>query len=962
MTNTSSSIYHNRILEYIQSLRNSEQLGGQVTAYDFQAPLRGKSCDFPDGLSKSVEQIFLELGINKLYSHQSDAINAIRRGEHVVISTPTASGKSLIYNLPFFDHFTTDPTSRAFYVFPLKALTQDQLKGFEKWAGHMDQDGPTAAVYDGDTSAYHRRKIRRKLPNVVMTNPEMLHLAFLPHHFNWGNFFSGLKLVVIDEVHTYRGLLGCHMAQVMRRLIRICRLYGACPTFVFASATIGNPGHLARQLTGLNVQAFENNGAPQGGRHMVMMDPTNGPAQTAILLLKAAMARKLRTIVYTQSRKLAELIALWVKQRSGRFADKISVYRAGILSDERRKIESDLRQGKLLAVVSTSALELGIDIGDLDLCILVGYPGSIMAARQRGGRVGRKGQDSAVIMLAGQDGLDQYFIANPDAYFKGEPETAVINPYNDVVLRAHLICAASELPFALDEPWISHKWVSTWVRRMEEGGDLLRTADGRYIHASAKRPHHKVDLRSAGDRFQLFHGEALLGEVNAFRLHRDTHVGAIYLHQGQTYLVQSVILSQKRVSLKPVKVDYHTRTRTHSNVDILDIYESLYIKNTRVCFGKVKVTDHVIKYLRVQNRSGRILDQTDLNVAPSIFITDSIWLELGSGVCTRTIQQGYDLLGALHAAEHAAIGIMPLIILADRNDLGGLSTPFHPQSESAAIFIYDGIAGGAGLSRQAYHQVLPLIDRTIEMIARCQCEKGCPACIHSPKCGSGNHPVDKDGARYLLENIHQCTIIDKPKPIQLAPVHLEKTSPIIADHFGVFDLETQRSAKQVGGWHKAHHMRVSCGVVYDSATDTYDVYMEDQVDQLIEHLKRFDAVVGFNSKQFDYNVLTGYSDFDFSTFLSIDLLELVHKQLGFRLSLDHLAEQTLNLKKSGSGLDALEWWKEGKIQKIIDYCKKDVRITLDLYLHLRDKGYLIYRQKSGERYRIPINMMQAFNL
>lgn len=958
MINTRGGHAQNRILEYIQSLRKSERLGPQVKAYDFTPKRHGELRRIPDDLSSSMGKLLLKSGINKFYSHQLEAINAIGKGEHVAISTPTASGKSLIYNLPFLKAFSKDPATRAIYVFPLKALTQDQLTTFQAWAQHMDQGGPDSAVYDGDTSAYRRRKIRQNPPNVIMTNPEMLHLGLLPHHSKWGDFFRRLKLVVIDEVHTYRGLFGCHMAQVLRRLLRICRLYGAQPTFVFTSATIGNPGSLAQHLTGLRVRAIEQSGAPQGGRHMVLMDPFDGPAQTAILLLKAAMARQLRTIVYTQSRKLAELITLWVQQRAERFADKINVYRAGLLAEERRQIESDLKSGKLLAVVSTSALELGIDIGDLDLCLLVGYPGSIMATRQRSGRVGRKGQDSAVIMLAGQDGLDQYLIANPDTFFNGPPESAVINPTNEVVLSAHLVCAAAELPFAVDEEWISEKEVAQTLARMEENGSLLRSADGRFVHAPVKRPHRKVDLRSAGDRFQLFHENTIVGEVNAFRLYRDTHAGAIYLHQGQSYIVQHVNEAEKSVFLKPAHVDYYTRVRTWSNVDIIEINNYKYINNTKVCIGKVKVTDQVTGFVRIHTRTGRTLDRTDLDVPPSIFVTESIWFELGDLQCTRVVEKGFDLLGALHAAEHAAIGILPLIILADRNDLGGLATPFHQQSDSAAIFIYDGIPGGAGLSRQAYRQVNRLIESAVDVIARCKCEKGCPACIHSPKCGSGNRPMDKNGARYLLQSILKPAEPDSRefKPIHVAKLTSQTESLFQAGYFGVFDLETQRSAKQVGGWHMAHKMRISCGVVYDSHTDDFDVYMENQVDQLVDHLKRFDVVVGFNSKRFDYKVLSGYCDFDFMTLPSIDLLELVHHQLGFRLSLDHLAEQTLNLNKSGSGLDALRWWQTGEIQKIVDYCKTDVRITLELFQHLRKYGYLIYRHKNGERFRIPIKL------
>ncbi len=950
----------NPIQEYIQALIKAQHLGAEVAAHDYKASRPGDLHNISECCTPRSQSLLSSLGIRHLYSHQQVALEAIQQGEHVVVSTPTASGKSLIYNLSLFDLCLKDPTTRAIYVFPLKALTQDQLKTFEKWSLATGSKGPSAAVYDGDTSDYRRRKIRRDPPNVVMTNPEMLHLALLPHHDKWGAFFGGLKLVVIDEVHTYRGLLGCHMAQVLRRLIRICGFYGARPKFVFSSATIANPGDLAAQLTGLKVRSIDGNGAPIGGRHSVLMDPSEGPAQTAISLLKAAMARELRTIVYTQSRKLAELLTLWVQQRAGRFADKISVYRAGLLPEERRRIESDLKSGKLTAVVSTSALELGIDIGDLDLCILVGYPGSIMAARQRGGRVGRKGQDSAVIMLAGQDSLDQYFINNPHQFFKGRAETVVVNPYNEVVLNAHLVCAAAELPIASKDPYISSRKIKSAVRELEVKGKLLRSADGRYLHSPVRRPHHKVDLRSAGGRYQLWHGDSPIGEVNEFRLYRDTHVGAIYLHQGQTYAVQRIKRDEKRVYLVPSQVDYHTRVRTDSDVDIVGIYEHKYLNNNIVYIGRVKVTDQVTGYTKVHTRTGKILDQVELEVPPSVFTTDSIWFEIDNEQCSHTMAQGYDLLGTLHAAEHATIGIMPLIILADRNDLGGLATPFHPQTGTAVVFIYDGIPGGAGLSRQAYRHADRVIRNAVDVIERCECEKGCPACIHSPKCGSGNQPMDKLGARFLLNSIIKPDKTRVRKDVK-AKIHIPSTpsaSETIGEnpHFGVFDLETQRSAKEVGGWHMAHRMRVSCGVIYDSRSDRYDVYMEDQVDQLIDHLKRFDAVVGFNSRRFDYQVLTRYSDFDFNSLPTIDLLERIFQQLGFRLSLDHLAQHTLNLNKSGSGLDALEWWQSGEIEKLVEYCKLDVRITLDLYLYARTKGYLIYQQKSGDRFRVPLDI------
>ncbi len=950
----------NPVLEYIQSLRESDNLGRDVAAYEEIKGQSGQTQPIVD-VAPRLRRGLRHLGIERLYTHQIEAIEAIRRGQHVVISTPTASGKTLIYNTAIFEAISNATDARALYVFPLKALTQDQLKSFRSWSDAFGDPAPTAAVYDGDTSDYRRRKIRQDPPNVIMTNPEMLHLALLPHHDKWNTFFRRLELVVIDEVHTYRGLLGSHMAQLLRRLQRICRFYGATPRFVLASATIGNPADLTERLTGLEAQTIENSGTARGNRHMVLMDPSEGPAHTAIQLLKAALARNLRTIVYTQSRKMAELISLWAQQRSGRFAKFISVYRAGLLPEARRRIEADLKDGKLLAVVSTSALELGIDVGDLDVCILVGYPGSIMATLQRSGRVGRKGQPSAVIMLAGQDALDHYYIANPKAFFSAKPEQAIVNPYNPVVLSSHLECAAAELPFINDERMLTEAPVAKAVADLELSGRLLRSADGRYLHALKKRPHLDINLRSAGRRFRLLVEEAVVGEVNDFRLYRETHPGAVYLHQGQTYRVEKVDEKGGCVVLEPAQVSYYTRIRADSDVDILDVIEEKYIGNIKCCFGNIRVTDQVTGYVRIDIRTGRIQARIDMNVPPSVFTTESLWFEIDGRVITAVTEGGHDLLGALHAAEHATIGIMPLTVLADRNDIGGLATPFHHQVGKATIFVYDGIPGGAGLCREAFRECDQLLAQAQAVMTRCGCDIGCPACIHSPKCGSGNDPMDKFGAIDLIKRMLQSTKPAKTKANQTKrtsakrmPEPQSRRRPNL--NFGVFDLETQRSAQEVGGWQNAHRMKLSCGVVYDSRQDDYTVYLEDQVDQLIEHLQRFDQVVGFNSKRFDYHVLTGYSDMDFMSLPSVDLLELVHRQLGFRLSLDHLAEQTLQVKKSGSGLDALRWWQAGEMDKIIRYCRKDVEITRDLFLFARDNGYLIYRQKSGDRFRVPIQL------
>jgi DEAD/DEAH box helicase domain-containing protein len=491
------------IKEYIQSLIASKRLGDQVVHHMVIS-------EHPPSLSKpekpwpeQINYIIKSAGIHDLYQHQADAVDLIRSGRHLVVATPTASGKTLIYNLPVLENVLKNPVSKALYIFPLKALAQDQMRTFKEMTENAGQIKPTIEIYDGDTTAWHRKRIREAPPNILLTNPEMIHLSLLAHHRKWADFFSGLDMVVVDEVHTYRGIMGSHMAQVFRRLRRICSFYGADPTFIFCSATVSNPSQLSQQLTGLTVDTITKSGAPMGAKHIVFMNPVQGPAQTAILLLKAALHRGLRTIVYTQSRKLTELIAIWAGSQSGAFADRISAYRAGFLPEERREIEARLAKGELLAVISTSALELGIDIGDLDLCLLVGYPGSVVATWQRGGRVGRSGQDSALILIAGEDALDQYFMRHPKEFIKREPEAAVVNPYNPDILSKHLVCAAAELPLKSDEPFMAHETVKKTALNLEFNGKLLRSQDGKEIYSSRRAPHRHVNLRGTGSQYNI---------------------------------------------------------------------------------------------------------------------------------------------------------------------------------------------------------------------------------------------------------------------------------------------------------------------------------------------------------------------------------------------------------------------------------------------------------------------------
>jgi len=1000
----------NDIKEYIQSLLSSKRMGNQVV-YHTVLPNHPAQVSKPEKpWPQIIDRMIQSAGIRDLYRHQADAIDFIRSGRHLVVATPTASGKTMIYNLPVLENILKNPDSKALYIFPLKALAQDQLRTFEALIKHNKEVKPKIAIYDGDTSAWYRKRIRESPPNILLTNPEMIHLSMLPHHQKWADFFCNLDMVVVDEVHTYRGIMGSHMAQVFRRFQRICSFYGADPTFVFCSATVSNPAQLTEQLTGLKVETITKSGAPLGKKHVVFINPVQGPAQTAILLLKAALHRGLRTIVYAQSRKLTELIAIWAGSQSGPYAQRISAYRAGFLPEERREIEAKLAKGDLLAVISTSALELGIDIGDLDLCLLVGYPGTVVATWQRGGRVGRSGQDSTLVLIAGEDALDQYFMRHPEDFLNREPEAAVINPHNTEIMSRHIICAAAELPLKSNEPFLQDEYVEKAVLDLEGSGALLKSGDGTEFYSSRLAPHRHVDLRGTGNRFNIVSNTTgkSKGEIDEFRAFKETHPGAIYLHKGDTFLVNTLDLDTKTVKVSRAKVDYYTRVRSEKNTEILEIYDTKEILNTICYFGQLKVTDQVMGYEKWRIHAKKKLSIMPLTLPPLIFETEGLWFKIPVQIQRQAEAQYLHFMGGIHAIEHAAIGIFPLLVMADRNDLGGISTVLHPQVGSASVFIYDGVPGGAGLNRQAFKKAAELIENTFKVIRACPCETGCPSCVHSPKCGSGNRPIDKASAIFLLDKListrdaampvtypadtwskekefrplervasfqKKKTVMDRGKRSAGHKGRLRKRmlarcrafkeacktsstaqAPVKASdsRFCIFDIETQRSAQEVGGWHRADLMKMSCAVLYDSKKDQYFEFLDDQVDQLIEHFKKCDLVVGFNVKRFDFRVLAGYSDFNFEELPTLDILEDVHNRLGYRLSLDHLAKVTLGQKKTADGLQALQWWKQGRIREIIDYCKKDVEITRDLFLYGQKNGYLLFQNKDKKTVRIPV--------
>jgi len=958
------------VAEYLAALKMSGKFGPQVVAHRTVAPLPATTAP-PDLLAPELQHLLSDMGVQALYTHQEAAITPILAGSHTVVATPTASGKSLIYTLPVFQTLLRNPVAKALYLFPLKALAQDQFKTVETLWQFLPEtlrgSQRAAAIYDGDTSGYQRKKIRATLPPILITNPDMLHLSLLPYHDRWGHFWANLRHVVIDEVHTYRGVFGSHVAWVLRRLRRICALYGADPTFILASATIGNPGEHARLLLDAPVVEVTRSGAGNAARHVLLLNPLDSAAASAVQLLDAAISRGLRTIVYCQSRKMTELITIWTEQRLKEHKGVIASYRSGFLPEERRAIEERLAAGSLLGVISTSALELGIDIGNLDICILVGYPGSMMATWQRAGRVGRNGQESLMVLLGHEDALDQHFMRHPEDFFTRPVEPVTINPDNPHIAGPQMVCAAAELPLTGVDPLLQTGQSAALVDSLTKAGQLLQSADGTTWFSPQHYPQRQVNLRGGGATLAILAQphRRLLGEVDPHRALRECHPGAIYLHMARTYHVDSLDLEGREILVAPVKPAYFTRVLTEKTTEILAVRNSIPYGPTRVHFGTLRVTERITGYHKIAQGSLRIIARVPLNLPPQIFETEGFWIEIPRWLQEQATAARLHFMGGIHAMEHAIIGLMPLLVLCDRNDLGGISHPWHHQVAGPAVFVYDGYAGGMGLTAKAFAAMARLLEQTRHLVAACPCDFGCPSCVHSPKCGSGNRPIDKQACLYLLEQLHT------PQPGRPLPTNRSVSlgtprppSPHPTDfpaNFGVFDVETQKSAQEVGGWHRADLMRISVAVLYENAGQRFTHFTEKTIGELIERLFRLDLVVGFNNKRFDNKVLSAYTAHDLGLLPSFDLLEAITGQLGYRLSLNRLAEKTLNVQKEGDGLEALRWFKQGEMEKLAAYCQKDVEITRNLFLFGLRQQHLLFQNKAGQVVRLPVDFSRSIS-
>jgi len=930
-----------RIVDY---LKNSKF--GQSVVYEKEIDSRPAYTEKLDIIESDIIRGALEdIGFESLYTHQAESYQAVKDGKNVVVTTPTASGKTLCYNIPVIEEIYHNRNVRAIYFFPLKALGHDQKRGLDEFLSEIPLGGGIdVVVLDGDTDKKTRRKIQSNPPNIIITNPDILHYALLSGLKGWGEFLKGVKYIVVDELHVYRGIFGSHVYNLFARFLRLFNDV----QIISCSATIENPVELAEGIFGRDFVHINKSGAPSGKKHFIMFNPEKSPQGLAGYLVKTNLESGLKTICFTKSRKQTEMIYSRLITRDSGYASQVSSYRAGFLPEERREIERDFAEGRLKAVVSTSAFELGIDIGGVDSTVLVGYPGSMMSLWQRAGRSGRHNNDSLIMMIAGNDALDQYYIKHPEKLFGENFESVPLDKDNEVINEKHVICAAYEKPLSRDEEY--YKANAKLVKRLSDKSILFEDIDSGEFVTLMDYPYKNIDLRMAGDSYTIHSGNMIIATASGRRAYMENFKGAVYLHRGSQFVVSRIDRAKKEIQVEPFNGNYFTVPLTDKQTMITEKIEEELEHGYKKLFCSLQVTEKLTGYSKISTRTGEKIQDVDLDEDPVQFVTKGLCLVIPNALRKEIEDDGFNFMGSIHALEHALISMIPTFILSSRDDIGGISYPMHPQIKSPAIFIYDGYPGGIGINKRMYPNMKELIIRTREHVEACDCEVGCPACIYSPKCGSGNYPLDRDGAVFLMKRLIEGGFLfgeDSDKEI--------KEINNRTDHTLVFDLETKHSADDVGGWKNSDRMGVSVGVLYCMETDEYEVYTEDKVNAMIDRIEGAKAVIGFNHINFDLKVLSGYRKVEPKSTIMFDLLLDVRDVTGKRFSLDNLAGPTLNAQKSADGLQALEWYKEGRIDLITEYCKKDVEVTKDLYLFGRDNGYVIANTRNGSKVKIPVN-------
>ncbi len=733
-------------------------------------PRTARFADWPAWVPDDVRGAFVAAGITRPWQHQAAAADAAHTGHHVVLATGTASGKSLAYQLPALAAIRASRGARGergagvLYLAPTKALAHDQLATVAGLGLDV-----RAATHDGD-SPREQREWTRDFGEYVLTNPDMLHRSLLPGHARWASFFASLEYVVVDECHHYRGVFGAHVAHVLRRLRRVCAMYGASPTFVLASATVSDPEVAAGRLTGLPVEAVTADHSPRGQVSLLLWEPPfvshageNGaPVRRAASsevadLLADLVAEDVRTLAFVRSRRGAEQVALTAAELLAEvdpsLPSRVAAYRGGYLPEERRALESSLRRGELTGLAATNALELGIDISGLDAVLIAGFPGTRAALWQQVGRAGRGAQDALGILVARDDPLDTYLVSHPEALIGRPVEATVFDPTNPYVLGPHLCAAAQEAPLTEDDLPLFGPTAREVVDRLVESGLLRKRARG-WFWTDRRRASDLADIRSTGGaQVQLIESSTgrVIGTVDGASAHGTAHPGAVYVHRGETWLVDSLDLDEHVAVMHPADPDYSTSAREVTDITVLAEREHRDWGACRLSLGEVDVSHQVVSFLRRRQPGGEVLGEEPLDLPERSLRTTAVWWTVPADLLAESGLAAADLPGAAHAAEHCSIGLLPLFATCDRWDIGGVSTALHSDTGRLTVFVHDGHPGGAGFAERGFHAAHEWLTATREAIAGCECESGCPSCIQSPKCGNQNNPLDKPGAVALLD-------------------------------------------------------------------------------------------------------------------------------------------------------------------------------------------------------------------
>ena len=728
----------------------------------------GRPRSWPNWAEPDVIRAFTERGINDPWSHQAAAADLAHAGRHVVVSTGTASGKSVAYQLPVLNALATDPRARVLYLSPTKALGHDQLRAAHALTAaipRLHDVAPTA--YDGDSPPEIRRFARER-SRWLFSNPDMIHVSILRNHARWAVLLRGLRYVVVDECHYYRGVFGSNVAMVLRRLLRLCARYSAAPTVIFASATTNSPGATAAELIGLPVEEVTEDGSPQGARTVALWEPAlradltgeNGApvrrsaGAEAARVMADLIAEGAQTLTFVRSRRAAELTALGAQARlddvAPELAGKVASYRAGYLAEDRTALERALAEGRLRGLATTNALELGVDIAGLDAVVLAGFPGTVASFWQQAGRSGRRGQGALVVLIARDDPLDTYLVHNPAALLDKPVERVVIDPANPYLLGPQLLCAATELP--LDEAEVRDFGAVEVAQDLVDDG-LLRRRNGKYFPAPGIEPHAAVDIRgSAGGQIVIVEADTgrLLGSVGVGQAPASVHPGAVYLHQGESYVVDSLDTGDQIAFVHAEDPGYATFAREITDIVVTGSGERAQFGPVTLGLVPVRVTHRVVGYLR-RRLSGEVIDFIELDMPEYTLSTTAVMYTITEEALLRKGVDATRIPGSLHAAEHAAIGLLPLVASCDRGDIGGLSTAVGPDPDGLpSVFVYDGYPGGAGFAERGFRQARTWLAATADAIEACECPRGCPSCVQSPKCGNGNDPLDKAGAVLVL--------------------------------------------------------------------------------------------------------------------------------------------------------------------------------------------------------------------